>query len=332
MSLATRCAACGTVFRVVEDQLQVSEGWVRCGHCQEVFNALEALFDLEREAPPEHVARSDRSDPATDPAIDREPEPQPDFTHTRAPAEPADETGTDAWGMSTASVQTAPVTPPPAAAPASPPAQAAQAAPVAEEPPPAALSAHWALSSATAASPENVAPGFLRSAAQANRWQSPRVRALLGLVAVLLLVTLALQVAVHFRDHFAARWPAAKPWLTALCEPLGCEIQAPRHLAALTVEASGLSPEGRSDTFLLTLTLRNRDTVTLATPMIDLSLTDTQGALLLRRALAPADFRRVADGESLGNTLAPGAEWPLQTAITVSGQTTSGYTVELFYP
>ena len=52
MSLATRCTACGTVFRVVQDQLKVSEGWVRCGRCNEVFNAFEGLFDLDREAPP----------------------------------------------------------------------------------------------------------------------------------------------------------------------------------------------------------------------------------------------------------------------------------------
>ena len=47
MSLATRCAACGTVFRVVQDQLRVSAGWVRCGRCGEVFNAIESLVDLE---------------------------------------------------------------------------------------------------------------------------------------------------------------------------------------------------------------------------------------------------------------------------------------------
>lgn len=55
MSLATRCTSCGTIFRVVQDQLKVSEGWVRCGRCQEVFSALEGLFDLEREAPPQRV-------------------------------------------------------------------------------------------------------------------------------------------------------------------------------------------------------------------------------------------------------------------------------------
>ncbi|QPF76460.1 DUF3426 domain-containing protein [Roseateles sp. DAIF2] len=52
MSLATRCTACGTIFRVVQDQLRVSEGWVRCGRCAEVFDANEQLFDIDREMPP----------------------------------------------------------------------------------------------------------------------------------------------------------------------------------------------------------------------------------------------------------------------------------------
>ena len=57
MSLATRCTSCGTIFRVVQDQLKVSEGWVRCGRCEQTFNALEGLFDLEREAPPPQLVK-----------------------------------------------------------------------------------------------------------------------------------------------------------------------------------------------------------------------------------------------------------------------------------
>lgn len=52
MSLATRCTHCGTIFKVVEDQLKVSDGWVRCGRCQQVFNAMPTLFDMATEAPP----------------------------------------------------------------------------------------------------------------------------------------------------------------------------------------------------------------------------------------------------------------------------------------
>jgi predicted Zn finger-like uncharacterized protein len=81
MSLATRCTACGTIFRVVQDQLKVSEGWVRCGRCDTVFNAVEALFDLERETPPAWHAPQHTPPPHgshagahTDAAPAREPE------------------------------------------------------------------------------------------------------------------------------------------------------------------------------------------------------------------------------------------------------------------
>lgn len=39
MSMITGCPACGTLFKVVPDQLKISDGWVRCGHCSEVFDA-----------------------------------------------------------------------------------------------------------------------------------------------------------------------------------------------------------------------------------------------------------------------------------------------------
>lgn len=39
MTLAARCPQCSTVFRIVPDQLKISEGLVRCGQCKHVFNA-----------------------------------------------------------------------------------------------------------------------------------------------------------------------------------------------------------------------------------------------------------------------------------------------------
>jgi len=67
-ALATRCPTCSTVFRVVPDQLRVSEGWVRCGRCTEVFNATESLVDLDTGAPRNWADELPRGDapPATD--------------------------------------------------------------------------------------------------------------------------------------------------------------------------------------------------------------------------------------------------------------------------
>lgn len=47
MALVTRCPNCGTHFKVVRDQLRISEGWVRCGRCSEVFDASTALTESD---------------------------------------------------------------------------------------------------------------------------------------------------------------------------------------------------------------------------------------------------------------------------------------------
>jgi predicted Zn finger-like uncharacterized protein len=44
MSLVTTCPSCGTVFRMVREQLDASGGWVRCGHCMSVFDANAQLI------------------------------------------------------------------------------------------------------------------------------------------------------------------------------------------------------------------------------------------------------------------------------------------------
>lgn len=52
MSLVVTCPNCGTVFSMVREQLEASEGRVRCGHCMEVFDAkvqLTQMEDLDRE-------------------------------------------------------------------------------------------------------------------------------------------------------------------------------------------------------------------------------------------------------------------------------------------
>ena len=79
MSLATRCPACGTVFRVVQDQLRVSEGWVRCGRCSEVFNAVEHFVDAATASAP------------------LPPQAPPAMASFRAAGPQAPAPGTDAW-------------------------------------------------------------------------------------------------------------------------------------------------------------------------------------------------------------------------------------------
>ena len=50
MSLATRCPTCNTLFKVTSGQLQLHEGKVRCGQCQNVFSGIEHLTSADTEA------------------------------------------------------------------------------------------------------------------------------------------------------------------------------------------------------------------------------------------------------------------------------------------
>jgi predicted Zn finger-like uncharacterized protein len=64
MSLITRCPACTTLFKVVPDQLRVSEGWVRCGQCDEVFDANAHLQgEGQAQAPVSSVPNTDTAAP-----------------------------------------------------------------------------------------------------------------------------------------------------------------------------------------------------------------------------------------------------------------------------
>lgn len=80
MSQVTRCPSCGTRFKVVADQLRISQGWVRCGMCQSVFDASQDLQSV-----PDELLQPEAADVSQKPP---EQEMQPVQAGQRAPAWP----------------------------------------------------------------------------------------------------------------------------------------------------------------------------------------------------------------------------------------------------
>jgi predicted Zn finger-like uncharacterized protein len=66
MAFAARCPACATLFRVVPDQLKLADGWVRCGRCEALFHAGDALIDLDRAETPAAEPKAPAAAPAAD--------------------------------------------------------------------------------------------------------------------------------------------------------------------------------------------------------------------------------------------------------------------------
>lgn len=339
MSLATRCPACGTVFRVVQDQLKVSEGWVRCGRCSEVFNAVDGLFDLDSElnapAPaPEPAAADDW--PGDAPHAPASPDTDGPHSPTDSPPPPPSSTETDAIDAA------APAEPHAAAtvhvstglAPPSEPADAVAAEEVefeVDEPSPAAepeaapADELPPLGGADARDRIDT-PEFIRRADREARWRHPAMRGTLAVLALLLATTLAAQLALHFRDNVAASWPLARPWLQQACERLGCRIEAPRRIESLSVDASGLSRVASGALYKLSLVLHNRAATPVRMPAIDLALTDSRGQVTVRRVLYASELGQDAAA------LAPRAEIALGATLDLGDRPVAGYTVELFYP
>jgi predicted Zn finger-like uncharacterized protein len=69
MTLTTRCPSCNTDFKVVRDQLQLANGWVRCGRCAETFAAHDALEQLRAQSGSQApLAQAAQGAPAAEPA------------------------------------------------------------------------------------------------------------------------------------------------------------------------------------------------------------------------------------------------------------------------
>jgi predicted Zn finger-like uncharacterized protein len=147
----------------------------------------------------------------------------------------------------------------------------------------------------------------------------------------LLVLLLAAQVALHWRDRIAAHWPASKPVLTQLCRPLGCRVEPLRDLDAVSIEASELHADSAHKGLLtLTATIRNRAPWPVAYPYLQLTLTDTQDRTVVRRALVPAEYAGRNIDESAG--IPPNDEVLVRLFIDASATNQSGYRVLLLYP
>jgi predicted Zn finger-like uncharacterized protein len=324
MSLATRCTACGTIFRVVQDQLKVSEGWVRCGRCDAVFNAMESLFDLDRDTPPDWPARPPTALTALTPPTASVPEPaftaaSPQAAHVPAPA------------LAHATAQFPQQAPSEFAPLAEPPMESHRELlaldPVLEVAPGEPTVASADFSDFMSSEQVSTSPDFVRHADKAQRWKRSGARLALAFTAVLMLALLGAQAAIHFRDFVAARWPQTKPVLVSACTWLQCNVGLPRRIDDLAVENTALTHTiPGSEAFKLSVSLRNRGNLTVALPSVDLSLTDASGQLVARRALTPSDFLATAPG------LNAGADTTLSLMLNAGEKRVTGYTVEVFYP
>ena len=326
--MITRCPACQTSFRVVPDQLRMSEGWARCGQCSEIFDAVLSLQDDAQLAGREVDSRVD---------IDVDVDPNP-----TAEIEPALDNKTGAELLAQ-----------PVASQVDVVAQEAMALKTALQEIVAArqnftddsesknslmptgigptVDSTTAVSSIQQEANDETGPSFLRELRNSSKpslWHKTWVRASLAMVSVALSVLLLLQMVIHERDRLATLVPQAKPTLEAACSYLNCTVSPLRQIDSVVVESSSFI-KIRNDSYRLSLAIKNNAPYELAMPALELTLMDAQDQALFRRVLLGHEV-------NINNRLSANSEWngsvELGLRSSGGGDRVVGYRVLAFYP
>ena len=332
MSLVTRCPACSTMFKVVADQLRVSQGWVRCGNCSDVFDAnayLQSVFPpaVEEEwqqaaYAQDNAARlpiTERGAPNLD-SINRTEKWPVEISAARTVTDqlnqtalPKNENATvdvdQQLAVKTLSVQAGDIV-----------------APV--------LEPHLRDDGVAPPNFQNVS--FVRKARREAFWQQSFIRFGLVFLAGICVMLLGVQWAVQHKDQVMAAEPRSLPVLQALCKPFRCRIKPLQRIESLLIDSVSLVKLD-SDSFRFSFVLKNTADAPLEVPLLELTLTDIYDKAVLRRVVLPVEFGARAGellaahsdtGGVINLTVAPDepAERPITAAIV------SGYRVLIFYP
>ncbi len=282
------------MFKVVTDQLKVSQGWVRCGLCAEIFDAslhLQAaqttavLTPVAADHVPLDQAALQAATAAEGASFQTSQAPQTCQSALSAPASEASQTAKDD-PESLALVDDAPA--------------------AASELPSDVLEAADDVS-------------FVRDARRQAFWRQPSMRMSLGVFSVLLTALLVLQVVIQQRDSLAALEPRLKPWLQTLCEHLECKLAPLRALEHVVIDSSSFN-KINTDLYRLSFSIKNTGATPVAMPSLEVTLTDSQEQALIRRVLTPAQVGAASD------MLGAGADFAGLVVIQVQGSGVTGTT------
>lgn len=259
----TRCPHCETTFRLTAAQLKARDGQVRCGRCQQVFQADRHL--VERPA--------------------------------RSGAKPGS-ASRKRTGRRTAKPQT----------------PAAAAAPAETRTPPAIGSA------ATVTAPLPPRPGPART--RRRYW---------AIGSALLVLLLIGQGVTFYGRELARTLPLLRDPVMAACAVLPCRHLGAIDLRRLDLVETQVTPHPRYDRALrVRATIVNRAEYAQPYPLLEVSLIDSQGHLVARRAYPPREYLKNAD--TIRNGLSPHVAVNVALDITGPGPKASGYEVLLLPP
>lgn len=297
--MLTRCPACTTTFRVTLEQVKARHGRVRCGRCQNVFDALEHLVDSIATLAPTETGQASTETASIDPEVS-----------PAAASEP----------VSTTLVEVADVAATPDASDTSSEPAEQVSTPIDEATAPPAAGTEILLAPPQL-NPSPLSEGYLRDVEAKRYLRWPWI-----VGAIIALLILIVQALLFWRVDLATRHPDLRPLLTSLCNVAGCTVGLPSESALLKIETSDLHPAADGQLELVA-TLHNLAPYAQQWPLLELTLTDATDRAVARRVITPAEY-----GVKSAEGFPSGSEFAVQIRLDAQTLPAAGYRLYLFYP
>ena len=302
--LITTCPHCETRFKVTTEQLLLRNGTVRCGACRQVFDGGARLV------------RDEAADLLLNPIAAHESE----LITTASESMPAsgkiepnmqDELDTLSKAISDWQVQ--------------PRKDLPKFDPLLDEdeadsPP---------VSSPANSTPANE-PAFVQEAKQKVR-RSRMWKTIFWLGIPLLLISLAIQLVIHFRNEIVAQAPESDPAMRIACAYLGCTINLPAQIKQLSLQSSQLRAiPDQVNQFELIALLRNQSPSPQAWPSLELQLKDEIGDIITRKVFLPQNF--LTQPNLVKQGIAAQSEHEIRLVFELTGPAPTDFQLTMFYP
>jgi predicted Zn finger-like uncharacterized protein len=152
----------------------------------------------------------------------------------------------------------------------------------------------------------------------------------LKFLALLFILVLAGQLIYFMRHTIAQQFPSTKPMLESICKPLGCEINLPKEIQLFSIDDSGIQEDSETQGVIrLTSTITNRANFNQAYPNLEVTLTDGKDVPKIRRTFKPEEY--LAKDEFSEEGLSAGDSISVDMPLMADDVKVAGFRILLTY-
>ncbi len=158
--------------------------------------------------------------------------------------------------------------------------------------------------------------------------RSPLTSLLWFLASITLLAAAVVQIAWFEREQVIA-YPEGRMLLEQLCRYANCQVPQRRDLSLISITQRQItSHPGNMETLLVQLTIKNQASFNQPYPLLSLSLSTTDGALIARRSFSPAEY--LPSGIDSNQLMPAGISQQIEMAIEDPGIGVTSFEFDFF--